>query len=131
MAKSLPSFPTFDLSEDQTSIGQRWNKWVRKFENFLSAMNIADDARKKSMLLHYSGDDVYDVYETLTITPLEITAAQGANPAVMETEYQAIVRALSAKSSPRKTLTSKFSPSVRKNSVKTKLLTHFAQDFII
>ena len=102
MAKSLPSFPPFDLSEDQTSIGQRWNKWVRKFENFLTAMNIADDARKKSMLLHYSGDDVYDVYETLTIAPQQITAAQGANPAVMETEYQAIVRALSAKFSPRK-----------------------------
>ena len=102
MAKSLQSFPPFDLSEDQTSIGQRWNKWVRKFENFLTAMNIADDARKKSMLLHYSGDDVYDVYETLTIAPQQITAAQGANPAVMETEYQAIVRALSAKFSPRK-----------------------------
>ena len=57
---------------------------------------------KKSMLLHYSGDDVYDVYETLTIAPQQITAAQGANPAVMETEYQAIVRALSAKFSSRK-----------------------------
>ncbi len=55
MASSLPSFLPFDMDEDQLSVGPRWAKWVNLFDNFLAALNIADDARRKPLILHYAG----------------------------------------------------------------------------
>lgn len=35
------------------------------FENFLLAMDIKDNARKRAMLLHCAGEQVYDIFVTL------------------------------------------------------------------
>ena len=60
---SLPPFPSFDIT-DQVSLGPSWEKWLNLFENFLIALNL-NDARKKALLLHYAGEAVYDIYDTL------------------------------------------------------------------
>ncbi len=65
MAISLPEFPTFDANRDPTSIAQRWNKWVDRYENLLVAIDITKPERKKALLLHYAGEGVQEIYETL------------------------------------------------------------------
>ncbi|XP_062610190.1 uncharacterized protein K02A2.6-like [Saccostrea cucullata] len=67
MATGFPPFPKFDVS-DQSSIGQRWKKWIQRFENFVLAMGITRNDRKRAMLLHYGGDEVYNIFDTLADT---------------------------------------------------------------
>ena len=67
MATGFPSFPRFDVC-DQSSIGQRWKTWVQRFENFILAMGITRNDRKRAMLLHYAGEDVYSIFDTLADT---------------------------------------------------------------
>ena len=53
-ALGLPSFQKFDVSNDENSVGIRWN------------LDMAIDAKKreKALLLHYAGDEVFEIYET-------------------------------------------------------------------
>ena len=62
---SLPIFPAFDLQEGDLS--KAWRRYVLRFENLLMAMNINDAKRKKAMLLHYVGEEVVDIFETLEV----------------------------------------------------------------
>ena len=64
MASSLPQFPPFKIREDEISAGTRWKKWITKYENLVIAMDITTDQRKKALLIHYDGDEVYDLFET-------------------------------------------------------------------
>ena len=68
MASSLPPFPPFNVEDDPTATGQRWTKWKKRFENFLLAMDIDDETRKRALLLHYIGSSAIDIFETLTDT---------------------------------------------------------------
>ena len=67
MAAALPSFPAFDISDDQNA-SIRWKKWIQRFENFIIALDVKDDTRKRAMLLHYAGEGVQDIFDTLTDT---------------------------------------------------------------
>ena len=42
-------------------------KYVAKLENLFVGLNIDSKKRKKALLLHYSGDDVFEIYETLNL----------------------------------------------------------------
>ena len=64
MASSLPPFPPFDLS-DRNTVGVRWQKWVRRFENLMTGMNITNAARKKALMSHYAGEEVDDIIDML------------------------------------------------------------------
>lgn len=66
MAAALPQFEHFPVFSDEQSAGVRWKKWVSKFENLLCALDITSDARKKALLLHYGGDDVYNIVDSFT-----------------------------------------------------------------
>ena len=72
---SLSAFPMFDTQTDPTSIGPRWRKWMVRFENRITAMNLTDPERKLALLLDYAGDDVHDDFLTLTVP-----AAGGNDP---------------------------------------------------
>ena len=50
---------------ESTSAGPRWNKYLLRFENMMEAYEISDDKRKKALLLHHSGEEVFDIYCTL------------------------------------------------------------------
>ncbi|XP_044264984.1 uncharacterized protein LOC123011556 [Tribolium madens] len=41
----------FDIT-DTTNIGARWDKWINRFDNYLVAINIKEEARKVALLLH-------------------------------------------------------------------------------
>ena len=47
-------------------ISERWRKWKRSFLFFISAQNITDPDRKHSFLLHFAGEAVQDLFETLS-----------------------------------------------------------------
>ena len=68
MASALPPFPPFNVDDDVTTTGQRWDKWTKRFNNFFVAMNITDATRKRALLLHYIGRSAFDIFETLTDT---------------------------------------------------------------
>ena len=47
-------------------ISERWRKWKRSFLFFISAQDITDPNRKHSFLLHFAGEAVQDLFETLS-----------------------------------------------------------------
>ena len=64
----IPQFPKFEMNMEESSQGLRWTKYVSKLENLFIGMNIDSRKRKKALLLHYAGDEVFDVYETLGLS---------------------------------------------------------------
>ena len=66
MAPGLPPFPPFDLS-DRNTVGVRWQKWVMRFENLMTGMNITNAGRKKALMSHYAGEEVDNIIDTLVI----------------------------------------------------------------
>ena len=65
---SLPAFPAFDVEGDQHGLNLRWQEYIERFQNFLLALNIKDDTRKRAMLLHFAGEGVYRIFKTLPDT---------------------------------------------------------------
>ena len=51
MAHALPA-PAFDMEGDQHGLNLRWKEYIERFQNFLLALNIKEDTRKRAMLLH-------------------------------------------------------------------------------
>ncbi|KAK7919301.1 hypothetical protein WMY93_010585 [Mugilogobius chulae] len=66
MAAHASPLPPFDLESEPGSVGPRWTKWLQRFENYTTAMNITGDARLKALLLHVAGEKVHDIYDTLS-----------------------------------------------------------------
>ena len=87
----LPHFPPFDVESDRTTVGPRWTKWILKLETYMAAFNITNGDRMKAMLLHFAGDEVFDIASTLTITP---RAADPTNNTPAESSYEATKRTL-------------------------------------
>ena len=65
MATALPEFPSFDLNNEPTSLGQHWKEYLARFGNLLVALDISQPQQKRALLLHYAGTAVQDVFETL------------------------------------------------------------------
>ena len=59
------ALPAFDVESEPSSVGPRWTKWLQRFDNYITAMNINGDARQKALLLHLAGERVHDIYDTL------------------------------------------------------------------
>ena len=90
-----PPIPPFNVDSDRSNVGYRWKKWLEKFENYLVAVNIADDRRQKALLLLYGGDQLYDIATSLNMTP-NPAAGNGANAVPAETHFAAAKRVLTA-----------------------------------
>ncbi|GFR75476.1 retrovirus-related Pol polyprotein from transposon 297 [Elysia marginata] len=63
---SLPTFPKFKIREDELSVRTRWRKWIQQLENLLTGMNIEADERKKALLIHYGGEEIFDLVDTFS-----------------------------------------------------------------
>ena len=53
--------------EPTDSPGQRWDSWVRGFDNYIVAKNIQNDKIIKSMLLHYVGEAVFELSDVVGV----------------------------------------------------------------
>ena len=62
---ALPNFPSFDL--EQGDLSKAWGKYVSRLENLLLAMNITNANPKKALLLHYVGEKVNEIFDTLDV----------------------------------------------------------------
>ena len=70
MSKAIPNFEPFLIVHmDQattSSMGIRWKKWLHRFNNLMVEMDISSKKRKRALLLHLSGTEVYDIFEPFT-----------------------------------------------------------------
>lgn len=66
-------FSSFAAKEDIGNVGSRWERWLKRFDIFLRATKTTNDEQKKFMLLHYMGEDAYDIYDSLPGKPQEET----------------------------------------------------------
>ena len=60
---AIPTFPEFDTL-DQSNLAIRWEKYLMRFNNLITAMDIKDDSRKRALLLHYIGEGANDIFYT-------------------------------------------------------------------
>ena len=51
---------TFEIETVDTA-STRWERWVRRFDNFVVAKGINNDTRIKAMMLHHAGDTVFEL----------------------------------------------------------------------
>ena len=64
--ETVADIAVFSL-EPTDSAGQRWESWVRRFENYIVAKNIQNDKRMKAMLLHYAGEAVFELSDVVGV----------------------------------------------------------------
>ena len=64
----VPSLIPFDPISEPTSVSQRWKAWKRRFEIYLIAVNVKDDAQKRALLLYQAGEATQEVFDTLEET---------------------------------------------------------------
>ena len=64
----VPPLIPFDPISEPTSVSQRWKAWKRRFEIYLIAVNVKDDAQKRALLLHQAGEATQEIFDTLEET---------------------------------------------------------------
>ena len=101
MATSLPQFERFSVYSDEQNVGTRWRKWISKFENLLCALDIKSDPRKKAMLLHYGGDDLYTITESFSDEKLGIGHTTVVNGIRVPDEYTKLKQSLTEHFTPK------------------------------
>jgi len=74
MAASLPNFPSFPVHENNAEA--RWRKWISRLENLFIGLDIKDKKRQRALLLHYAGEDVNEIFDTLTDTGEDFATAK-------------------------------------------------------
>lgn len=74
MAVSLPNFHNFPVHESNTET--RWRKWTSRLENLFIGMDLKDKKRQRALLLHYAGEDVSEIFDTLTETGEDYASAK-------------------------------------------------------
>ena len=82
--KNTMAMPVFSYEPKDTA-SQRWVRWLARFDNYLEAAAIEKPECKKAMLLHLIGEELYGIYDTLTV----------ADPGTGETVYDCAKKALS------------------------------------
>ena len=50
---------------EAAGIGERWKRWLRSFELYVTGKGITVAARKRTLLLHCAGVEVQDIFFTL------------------------------------------------------------------
>ena len=64
--ETVADIAVFSL-EPTDNAGQRWESWVRRFENYALAKNIQNDKRIKAMLLHCADEDVFELSDVVGV----------------------------------------------------------------
>jgi hypothetical protein len=90
-------------------------KWVTRFENFACAMGITKNDRKRAMLLHYAGEDVYNIFDTLQDTGTS-------------NDYNIAKQMLEDHFNPQKTLNSKYINLDKQSKIQRKQWMAIVQD---
>ena len=76
----IPSIHPFSPHGESSQVAQKWSKWKKSFQYFVTASGVRDDGRRKALLLHLVGPQTQDVFETLGV----------ANDATYQESFDAI-----------------------------------------
>ena len=57
-----PQFEKFIIDEEITSASNRWPNYINRFKNMLMAYEIIDKSKKKALLLHLGGEQLFEIY---------------------------------------------------------------------
>ena len=63
------ALPPLDLTGSALEVSVRWKKWIQSFDYYATGHDITDQGRLASLLLHFAGQDVQDLYDTLPALP--------------------------------------------------------------
>jgi len=58
-------FKSFDTDVSAAEAGTKWTEYLRLFDRFCDVANITTDKRQISALLHFPGEEIVDIYETV------------------------------------------------------------------
>ena len=105
MSTTLPNFPAFKPHVDENSAGLRWKKWLERFENLLVALDISDDKKKKAMLLHYVGEETYDIFDSFTQEQKGVNATRLEGGQQIPNEFEVAKNSLTNYFTPKKNVT--------------------------
>ena len=64
----IVSLAPFKVLGEQTSLAQKWDQYVKRFDYYIKASGVTRDEQKRALLLDVSGEEVQDLFETLTYT---------------------------------------------------------------
>ena len=91
---SHPTFQTFNIEEDINSLSTKWTRYVSRFENSCVAYDITDPNRKCALLLHSAGENIQNIFDTLTIN----------SPTGSQTKYSVALDALNEHFIPKRNI---------------------------
>ena len=83
MAAALPAsadFPKFDCSS-MDGISVRWRKYLARYKNMMKGFNINEPGQLTALLLHYGGEDLYDIFQNIPEAERQAVAAVDGNAA--------------------------------------------------
>ena len=72
---SVAPVAAFDPHGDPNSVSQRWKKWIRGFKMYADASGCSDKKQRRQLLLHSSGPEVQDIFDTLGDTGADFDSA--------------------------------------------------------
>ena len=85
--------------EPTDSAGQRWESWVRRFENYIVAKNIQNDKRIKAMLLHYAGEAVFEPSDVVGVIENKTTTSLKRNENSLNTSDRSVTKSMKSSNS--------------------------------
>ena len=96
-------FPTFSVHADPNTTSIRWQKWMDKLENLFVALNIDSNKKRKATLLHYAGDEVFDIHHNFTDQQKGIGAiTTTGDGSTIPNEYETTKKSLTDHFTPQK-----------------------------
>ncbi|XP_053389570.1 uncharacterized protein LOC128552552 [Mercenaria mercenaria] len=60
--------PQFIVTGQHANLAKQWEQYIKRFNYFIGAANITKDEQKRNLLLHVSGEQIQDIFETLPET---------------------------------------------------------------
>ena len=72
----LGGLEPFALHGERSCLGQRWERWIGRFELFVVVSGVTDTPQKRALLLHCAGPDVQEIFETLSDTGINCDTAK-------------------------------------------------------
>lgn len=65
VALDVSGLEPFNPKGEAHNLSQRWKRWKRAFDLYVTGKGISNDAQKRALLLHVAGMDVQEIYFTL------------------------------------------------------------------
>ena len=100
----LSSVKPFDPHGDPSSVGRRWQRWMKSFSLYADSKGLIIQADKddnkvqrRALLLHSASEDVQEIFETLADTGRIMTTSSRKQIRHTRTTFSAALSSMTAK----------------------------------